>query len=417
LIEEWIEALVRWTRYLVVCCALLTTSPSKAQTIEPVPTYTGEVSTILQRHCNGCHRTGGVGRIALDSFEQARAFAPEIRNSIGTRKMPPWLAVAGFGEFENDPSLSLQEMETLIHWADGKAPKGPPITKAAAPLRTSKWPFGTPDLILEPKAAIYIPATGDVECRCFVIQTQADKSRVVRAIDVIPSDPRLVEYVRVFANSKATKARSVKRDSRSAFTCAGELSPARTRTSLGEWSAGNPPQWLPAGIGRPLPAKADVVVEIRYRRIGFRAADRSQIGIYFQREPVQHLIQTKAVLKVPVRVRAREWNLHAETEWQTNKNFTLLSISPYMRERGTEMKATAVLPDGTTRNLVWVREYDPNRQMAYVFREPIFLPRGTRVKIDGYFDNSGSNPRMQATGAKDVYEVLAAFLEILNSAD
>jgi hypothetical protein len=319
--------------------------------------------------------------------------------------MPPWLAVTGFGEFQNDPSLSIREMETLIQWADNNAPKGAPKAKPAAPSSPSKWAFGKPDLLLEPKTAIQVPATGDVVCKCFVIQNQENTSRAVRAIDVIPSDPRLVDYVRVFVNPNASTRRE--------FHCAGDLKSPLTRTSLGEWSPGSAPQSLPEGVARLLPAKAEIIVEIRYGHIGHSAADRSRIGLYFHRKPVKQFIQTKAVTK-PVRVEARKWNLRAETEWRTDRNVTLLSISPYMRQLGTEMKATAVLPDGTIRNLVWVREYDPNRQMAYVFRQSIFLPRGSRVIIVGHFDNSRSNPRVWA-GAKDTHDLLAAFLEFLNS--
>jgi hypothetical protein len=385
----------------------------RAQTFESVPTYTGEVATILEKHCNGCHRTGGVGRIPLDSYEQARAFAPEIRNSIGTRKMPPWLAVAGFGEFQNDPSLSIREMETLIRWADSYAPRGLPIAQPAATVRPLKWALGTPDLVLQPKTSFRISVAGEVECKCFVIHTQSNQSRAVRAIDVIPSDPRLVDYVRVFANRNPSMDRSNTLDSQRVSNCPGGKE-SLTRTSLGEWSAGTAPQSLPQGIGRLLPAKAEVVVEIHYRSIGYKAADRSRIGLYFHEQPVTQFVQTKTVIKAPLRIKAREWNFRAETEWHIFRDAMLLSISPYMRRLGTEMKAIAVLPDGTIKNLVWVREYDPNRQMAYVFRQAVFLPRGSRVIIVGYFDNSESNPRVDL-GAKEANDMLGAFLEYLDS--
>ena len=38
--------------------------------------------------------------------------------------MPPWGAVAGFGHFSNDVSLTPREMDIILSWADGGAPSG-----------------------------------------------------------------------------------------------------------------------------------------------------------------------------------------------------------------------------------------------------------------------------------------------------
>jgi hypothetical protein len=60
--------------------------------------------------------------------------------------MPPWGAVKGFGQFRNDESLTDPEIEMLVLWVEGGAPKGddiylppvpafPAVSKAAAPTR------------------------------------------------------------------------------------------------------------------------------------------------------------------------------------------------------------------------------------------------------------------------------------------
>ena len=100
------------------CVAAFADDPAGA------PTYFGEVGRILADKCIACHRAGQPGRFPLDTWEQARLFAREIRLVVGMRKMPPWPAVPAYGRFSNDRSLSVAEIETLIRWTDTGTLKG-----------------------------------------------------------------------------------------------------------------------------------------------------------------------------------------------------------------------------------------------------------------------------------------------------
>ena len=57
------------------------------------------------------------------------------------------------------------------------------------------------------------------------------------------------------------------------------------------------------------------------------------------------------------------------------------------------MKATATLPDGTTRPLIWIKEWDFNWQDEYRYVEPVYLPKGTAITMRYVYDNSSANPR------------------------
>ena len=60
-----------------------------------------------------------------------------------------------------------------------------------------------------------------------------------------------------------------------------------------------------------------------------------------------------------------------------------------------EFKATATLPDGSTKPLLWIQDWDFNWQDGYNYKEPVILPKGTRVDVRITYDNSASNPRNQ----------------------
>jgi hypothetical protein len=89
-------------------------------------TWSKEISRLVYRHCAGCHRPEGRA-MPLVTYEQARPWAKAIRDEVLNRRMPPWDAVKGVGQFRDDPSLTQSEMEMLVGWVEGGAPEGNPI--------------------------------------------------------------------------------------------------------------------------------------------------------------------------------------------------------------------------------------------------------------------------------------------------
>jgi hypothetical protein len=95
-------------------------------------TFTQEVSRILNKHCVSCHRHGGTS-MPLTTYEEARPWAKAIRDEVLERRMPPWDAVKGVGDFRDDQSLSQPEIDMLVGWVEGGAPEGDPVYLPPAP--------------------------------------------------------------------------------------------------------------------------------------------------------------------------------------------------------------------------------------------------------------------------------------------
>ncbi|MDE3195589.1 MAG: cytochrome c [Acidobacteriota bacterium] len=88
-------------------------------------TWTQEISRIVYKHCVSCHREGGAA-MSLTTYADARPWAKAIRDEVTSRRMPPWGAVQGVGEFQDDPSLTGIEIDMLVAWVEGGAPEGDP---------------------------------------------------------------------------------------------------------------------------------------------------------------------------------------------------------------------------------------------------------------------------------------------------
>lgn len=104
-------------------------------------TWNREISRVLYKRCVSCHRDGGAA-MSLATYDDARPWAKAIRDQVVARSMPPWGAVKGVGSFQNDPSLTEVEIQMLVAWVEGGAPRGdddslapkiPDIPKASVP--------------------------------------------------------------------------------------------------------------------------------------------------------------------------------------------------------------------------------------------------------------------------------------------
>jgi hypothetical protein len=88
------------------------------------PTFYRDVLPILQDHCQVCHRPGEVGPMPLMTYAQTQPFARVIATDVSHKKMPPWFADPSVGHYSNDPSLTAQEIATMVFWADSNSPAG-----------------------------------------------------------------------------------------------------------------------------------------------------------------------------------------------------------------------------------------------------------------------------------------------------
>jgi hypothetical protein len=102
-------------------------------------TWDREISRIINARCASCHHDGGAA-FSLMSYKEGRPWAVAIKEEVLERRMPPWGAVKGFGDFRNDQALTPEQLELIVSWAEGGAPEGedkdlppPPDFTAATP--------------------------------------------------------------------------------------------------------------------------------------------------------------------------------------------------------------------------------------------------------------------------------------------
>ena len=63
------------------------------------------------------------------------------------------------------------------------------------------------------------------------------------------------------------------------------------------------------------------------------------------------------------------------------RDVDLFGITPHAHYLATDMKVNAYLPDGTTKPLIWIKDWYFNWQGQYRYKEPVHLPQGTRIEL------------------------------------
>jgi hypothetical protein len=67
------------------------------------------------------------------------------------------------------------------------------------------------------------------------------------------------------------------------------------------------------------------------------------------------------------------------------------TLHPHMHLRGKDMTYTVIYPDGRSEVVLHVPRYYPDWQTDYYLREPLVLPKGSKIHVTAHFDNSAGN--------------------------
>jgi peroxiredoxin len=353
-------------------------------------TFSKHVAPILWRRCAGCHRPSEVGPFPLLTYQDAAKRSGFIRDVTASRRMPPWKPRHGFGEFLEEARLSGHELATLAGWADAGAPEGDPDDLPAPPsFPPPGWQLGQPDLVLSLPEPFVVPPGEDVY-RAFALPTGLARPQEVAAIEFRADNRRVVHHARFYLDPTPDCRRRDQADPAPGFaTIGGNDIP---KANLGAWNPGVSPRMPPPGIGFGFPPGSDLVLLLHYHGAGKPEPDRSSVGLYFAKAPVTRSMSSIPISTVKIDIPAGEPRHRIAQHATLPADVHAYSVLPHGHYLMREIKLWADLPDGTTRRLLWIDDWDLNWQGVYHFAEPVALPRGTKLHVIATYDNSEANP-------------------------
>lgn len=362
-------------------------STRTGSTHEPITTkvmFNKEVIRILERNCLGCHAPNKIkADIPLTTYDEARPWAKAIKEEVLEKRMMPFQAVKGYGRFQHDYVLTQRDIELLVSWIEGGAPRGDikdyPKQEIDWLIKGDVWPLGEPDLVLQSEE-VKLAAEGDDETRCVVLPTNLKAERWLTAIDFQPGNGAVVQS----ASFHLFSAKPVPPNVR--MTACGRIG-----ETLGAWVPGQKATRLPEGAGRKLKAGEQIILQLRYRKTGEATTDRSRVALYFAKAPASKSVSNTAIAPTTATVPANAENHMVKASMLVAQSSEAISIRPLLFPFAKSIEAKVIRPDGTIEVLIVARDYRFDWQPSYFFKQPVLLPRGTRIEVTAYVDNSDNN--------------------------
>ena len=365
------------------------------------PTFSETIAPIVFDNCVSCHRTGEAAPFTLTSYEDVARRAELIVQVTESRYMPPWKAVKGHGEFKDERRLSDAQIASIRDWVEGGMPRGPAGALPPLPTFTEGWQLGQPDLILEMPAEYTVPATGPDIYRNFAIPTGLAEDKWVRAVEFRPRARRAVHHA-LFSFIRGGAVKSLEgRGGQPGFGGAMPVALVpgfQPAGDLGTWAVGATARAFPGGVARRLAKGSDLVVQMHFHPTGKPEVERATVGIYFADGPPERRVFTPGIpgffgALAGIDIPPGEKAYTIRGSYTVPRDMHALSIAAHAHYLGKEIRADATLPDGSMKPLLWIQDWDFNWQDRYDYREPVLLPKGTRIDIAITYDNSANNPR------------------------
>jgi hypothetical protein len=389
-------------------------------------TFNRDVAPILYAHCVSCHHPNDIAPMSLLTYKDARPWAAAIKEAVVTRKMPPWKADPHYGQWSNDSSLSQAQIDTLVSWANGAKLEGDPKDLPPQPAFSTGWKAGKPDAVIA-IPEFHLDKSGPDEYSYVTVPTGFTEDKWVVSAELRPGNRRIVHHAHVFVvdpeDSETNAKAKADADPASAYgkwlqIHQGTLTfirpdapviddgclkndngtfPGRRVSDLGTLLAsflpGRGPDVYPEGTARLIKAGSKLNFQIHYSRAtGKPEVDTTSVGLIFAKSPPKQIARRIDLSNHMFLIPAGDPN-HEVTECHVfEKDMYITSLTPHMHLRGKSMKMEVTYPDGRHETLLNVPAYDFNWQITYRAAKPIFIPKGTRLKIDARFDNSRNNP-------------------------
>jgi Flp pilus assembly protein TadD len=361
-------------------------------------TWSRDVAPILYNNCTTCHHPGGAGPFSLLTYADAKRWGAQVVKVTQSHYMPPWLPEPDHGDFADNRRLNDADIVKLRKWFDGGMVEGDLQAAPKAPAYESTWQMGEPDLILKQAQPFPLAAGGTDVFRNFAFPYPLKESHYVRAMEIRPGAPQVVHHANVLIDRTGSFRQQHPTDWQAGIAGMEILLDAGNTFDPDShflfWKPDTPALVEPDGMPWRLDPGNDLILNIHLKPSGKSEVVDTEIGLYFTdkpplKQPMLLQLDRDDALDIP----AADPHFVVEDSLTLPVDVEALGVYPHAHYLGKDMQAWAILPNGQKKWLVWIRDWDIDRQSVYRYREPVQLPRGTVIHMRYLYDNSPANPR------------------------
>ena len=380
---------------LVIAVALRAGTVVGAQSIgEQQVTFDRDIAPIIFQSCARCHRPGESGPFSLLAYDDVKKHARQIAVVTRDRVMPPWLPEPQSLKFADEMRLSDDEIAAIKKWVDAGTPEGNPADLPPQPKWVEGWQLGEPDLVLTAEKPYQLPAGGSDMYWNFILPVPIDRTRWVKAVEIRPGDKRFVHHANILVDRQQSSRQREKTPGAGfeGMEIKIESEAFDPDSHFLFWKPGTVPYVEPDRMALRLDKGTDLVLNVHLQPSGKSETIQPTIGLYFTDQPATKfpmLLQLQNDSKLDIPAGARNFSVSDELTLPIDVD--ILAIYPHAHYLGQDLQATAILPNGSTKPLIHIPQWNLNWQAVYRYAEPVALPKGTTISMRYIYDNSDDN--------------------------
>ena len=147
----------------------------------------------------------------------------------------------------------------------------------------------------------------------------------------------------------------------------------------------------PDGLSWVLEPNSDLLLQVHMHPTGKPETVQPSVGFYFSDKPATNTPYRINLLRYAIDIPPGAGEYAVENRYLLPVDVDLLRISPHTHYLGKELQSYAILPGGSRKWLILIKNWDFNWQGDYRYAEPVFLPKGTTLVMHFTYDNSADN--------------------------
>ena len=365
--------------------------PVEAQA--PPVTFSRDIAPIVFEHCASCHQPGGSAPFSLLTYDDVSARADRIAAVTASRYMPPWKPEPGYGEFADARRLTDPQIGVIQRWVSEGRMRGDPAALPPAPARGTGWQLGTPDLVISMDRAYTVAASGDDVYRHFVIPIPITARKFVRAWELRADNAPALHHATMEIDRTGMSRHLDLEDPAPGYEGLIAHTTMAPDGYFLDWAPGHTPYRAPEGMAFPIEPSSDLVLMLHLRPGGRAQPVQVKVAFYFSETPPMRVPALLRLTRQDLDIPAGESRHVVTDSFRTPVDLDLFTVQPHAHNVAREVEGFAILPDGTRKPLLLVKDWDFNWQGVYRYAVPVSLPAGSVVTARWTYDNSTANPR------------------------
>jgi Tfp pilus assembly protein PilF len=362
--------------------------------VERPVTFDRDIAPIIFHDCANCHHAGEASPFTLLTYDDVKSHARQIAAVVRKRQMPPWLPEDGELKVADELRLTDQQISLFQEWIDDGEKEGDAAELPPRPNFVEGWQLGKPDLIMTAEKPYLLPAGADDNYWNFIFRAPVDRVRWLKGMEIRPGDKRLVHHANVLVD-RTQSARHLEKEPGAGF---GGMELEIESESFDPdshflfWKPGTVPYVEPDGMALRLDKDTDLVLNTHMQPSGKAEKVQPTIGLYFTDVPASifpMLLQLENDRALDIPAGAKDFVV--TDDFKLPVDVDLLAIYPHAHYLGKDLLGYATLPDGSTKTLIHIPQWDLNWQAVFRYTAPVRLPKGTTVAMKYTYDNSEDN--------------------------